>query len=367
MTQEQFAELIGVTRCRLSIWEAEIDEFHPSYQSYETLKALAESEGILVDRLIDDPRSYSDAYTEFVAGNYEKKIQYIRAAYGVTQSEFGYVVGCEGNSACCTWESGQRKPLREHFGRIRFLAEAKGIDLAKLNEAPDFYQDAYSKFIEVDSGKKIRFIHLTYGVYTDVFGEMLGCSGNAVCTWERGQCIMGRQYYNALSELAAEKGISMDELNQDPTLYEDPYDSFCDSDCHQKIRFIRLTLGMTVYQFASEAEVSNAMVNAWEGSSGKKRRPGRESFRKICDCLDQAGISLDYIEKNYKSFFESYEIYRSPGYGQRIKKLRAAANLKRADFARAIGVRDQTVRVWEREAFRRGVCAFPGEQSFYRM
>ena len=161
-TQEEFAETLGVTRNRVSVWEAEIDEFHPSFQSFEKLAAIASEKGIQIKQLIEEPDSYSDGYDEFISVEYGKKIKYIRAAYGVTQSEFCRMLGYEGDTSACMWESENRKPLRKHFGRIKFLAEAKGISLARLNEDPDFYRDTYSKFIERDSGKKIRYIRLTY-------------------------------------------------------------------------------------------------------------------------------------------------------------------------------------------------------------
>ena len=143
-TQQEFAETLGVTRTRVSVWEAEIDEFHPSFQSFEKLGTIASENGIQIKRLIEDPDSCADEYAEFISGEYGKKIKYIRAAYGVTQAEFCRMLGYEGDTSSCLWESKKQKPHRKYFGRIKFLAEAKGISLARLNEDPDFYRDAYS-------------------------------------------------------------------------------------------------------------------------------------------------------------------------------------------------------------------------------
>ena len=279
------------------------------------------------------------------------------------------MLGYEGDTSSCLWELEKQKPLRKYFGRIRFLAEAKGISLARLNEDPDFYRDAYSKFIERDSGKKIRYIRLTYGVYTDIFGRMLGCSGNAVAVWERGQYIMGRQYFDTLQRLAAKKGISLDELNDDPSIYQDPYDVFCSGNCAAKIHFVRICCGMSIVGFASEIGVSSTTVNSWESTSPDKysRRPGREAFRKICDLLCEVGGSLDEIETDYDRFFSLMKEYRSPGYGRKITKIREKMGLKRKEFAAIIGVGDQTVYHWEKEALSRGRYICPGELTFYRI
>ena len=368
-TQQEFAETLGVTRTRVSVWEAEIDEFHPSFQSFEKLGTIASENGIQIKRLIEDPDSCADEYAEFISGEYGKKIKYIRAAYGVTQAEFCRMLGYEGDTSSCLWESKKQKPHRKYFGRIKFLAEAKGISLARLNEDPDFYRDAYSRFIERDSGKKIRYIRLTYGVYTDVFGRMLGCSGNAVAVWERGQYTMGRQYFDALERLAAEKGIFLDALNDDPSLYQDPYDVFCSGNCAWKIHFVRICCEMSIVRFASEIGVSTATVSSWESSSTEKisKRPGRESFRKICDLLSAAGGNLNKIEKDYDCFFRLLKEYRSPGYGRKVKRIREQMGLKRKEFAATVGVGDQTVYHWEKEAESHGSYICPGELTFYRI
>ena len=106
-------------------------------------------------------------------------------------------------------------------------------------------------------------------------------------------------------------------------LYQDPYDVFCSGNCADKIHFARICCGMSIVRFASEIET---------------------------DC---------------SSFFRLLKEYRSPGYRGRISKIREKMGLKRKEFAAIIGVVDQTVYHWEKEAVSRGSYICPGELTFY--
>ena len=365
-TQEEFAEKLGITRSTLSVWEAEINNRRPGRKAYERLKSIATSVDICIDRLIDGQEFFEDEYSTFLQGDYGKKIKYIRAAYDVTQAEFAKMVGLSGNSSSCNWESMTEKPLRKTFSRIKFLAEAKGIELKRLNENPDYYRDEYSRFIERDSGLKIRYVRLKYGSYTDAFGRMLGCSGNAVCTWERGQCVMGRQYFDAFKALAEAKGLCLEELNENPTLYEDEYDDFCAPGCGYKIQYIRSYCGLTVEEFAKLLNVGVPTVGSWEHDRvqrGSMKRPGRESFEKIKQVALEHGLNLKTVAEEL-SKRDTYRDFCQEGFGKKFMMVRNAYGVSKAEFADMISASPGSIGRWECEGKVRGKTSYPTRERY---
>ena len=78
MTQQEFSDLISVTRSRLSAWESECTGFHPNEESFNKIKDLAVGIGIDFNRLMDNPAEYRDEYNIFVESNWGLKIKQIR-------------------------------------------------------------------------------------------------------------------------------------------------------------------------------------------------------------------------------------------------------------------------------------------------
>ena len=365
-TQEEFSKMLGVTRSTLSCWEAEIGDYHPSSVFYYKLKEIAEEKDIDINRLNSEPESYIDDYELFLAGDYGKKIRYIRNAYGVTQTEFCNMIGYAGGASSCNWESMTEKPLRKAYNRIKFVAEAKGIDINKLNANPDYYKDEYSRFVEKNSGAKIRYIRLQYRAFTDDFGRMLGCSGNAVCTWERGQCIMGRQYYDALKKLAEAKGINLGELDNTPEVFQDDYDIFCVPGCGKKLRYIRNACGMSAEKYADKLGVSRETIFIWESERSQRgtiRRPGRENFEKIKQMALEHGIDMGTIDEEMAKF-DDYKDFCQAGFGAKIKALRYVYGMSQREFAEMVDASVETISRWEREGKVRGKTAYPSKERF---
>ena len=46
VSQKDFAPILGVNRSTVSIWEAEINDHHPSREAYLVLKDMAKSKGV---------------------------------------------------------------------------------------------------------------------------------------------------------------------------------------------------------------------------------------------------------------------------------------------------------------------------------
>ena len=93
MTQQEFSDLISVTRSRLSAWESECTGFHPNEESFNKIKNLAVGIGIDFNRLMDNPAEYRDEYNTFVESNWGLKIKQIRLAHGMLLEEYASVIG----------------------------------------------------------------------------------------------------------------------------------------------------------------------------------------------------------------------------------------------------------------------------------
>ncbi len=367
MTQEEFSDLLGVGRDTLAVWEAELYDQRPRRDFYEKLLEIAAEQNIDIDRLNNKLESFEDDYELFLQGDYGKKIKYIRTAYGVYQGEFAEMIGLASGATISVYESMAEKPWRKTFNRIKFLAEAKGIDLHKLNDDPDYYRDDYSKFMERDSGAKIRYIRLQYGLFTDEFGSLLGCSGNAVCTWEAGKSVMGRQYFGALKELAEAKGINLADLNEDESLYVDDYSEFAVPGCGKKIQTLRYEADLSINKFAELMGVSSVTVSIWESEKDKRgymRRPGRENFESIKKLANELGVDLnnmdDLIEKH-----EKYTAFRKAGFGKKIIQIREAYAETQEAFAKRLDVSQATLNGWEKEKLSRGKEAYPPRKRYF--
>ena len=293
LTQQEFADQLGCDRSVESVWEAEIYNRHPRRNTYLKIRQLAEAIGIDIDMLMDDPDQYVDEYEAFIRQDCDKKIRYIRAAYGINQEEFGKRAGCiNGSGAVSLWESGQTHPLRKNFLGIKKLAENAGIDLDTLNRNPETYKDDYSKFIERDYDKKISYLRVLRGVFQDKFGEMIGCSGNTVSEWEAGHCVPGRQYFQKIMDLAFSLGIKLDEWNEDPALYRDDYKLFLESEASAKLKSVRNAYQMSQAEFSKMIGVSRTAYQSWEDPK-RYRYPSRDNFEIIKTLAGKKGIEIN--------------------------------------------------------------------------
>ena len=292
VSQQTFSDMIGCERSNEAIWEAEFRSIHPQRSMYQAIKALAESIGMEMQKLIDNPDQYVDEYAAFVDHDCDKKIKYLRALYGVKQEEFGRLAGCQdGSSAVSLWEHGITKPLRKNYIGIKKLAEQKGLSIDLLNEDPEFYKDAYFKFIEQDCGKKVRYLRLLYGVHQEELAAMIGCRGNTVSEWEAGNYLPTRQSFAGIERLALEKGIDLDAWHDNPDLYRDDFTEFLNSDTVKILKTIRSAYQMSQEQFCTLIGVSRTCYHSWENPH-KKRFPSRKHFEIIKALALEKGIDI---------------------------------------------------------------------------
>ena len=289
MTQQEFSNLICVTRSRLSAWESECTGFHPNEESFNRIKKLAVDIGIDFDKLMDNPAEYRDEYNIFVESNWGLKIKQIRLAHGMLLEEYASVIGCD-KQTLEHWEIECVRPLRKYYPAIKESAIAYGIELDRLNEDPCYFGSDYQRLIEKDCNKKIKSIRMAYGMTTYALGDLIGCTGEAVCRWERGICTPELKYFKTIERIAKEKGITIAQLNETPDLIGDDYKFFCSSGYSKIIRRIRKECGMLQEEFAKELNVSKSSLANWEQG---RFIPSRDNYNELKKYAEERGLSID--------------------------------------------------------------------------
>lgn len=277
MTQFEFAELLGVDRPSLSVWEAEIYNRRPNRDNYKVLKRLAADKKIDIIKQIDHPELYPDGYAEFILGNYGKKIRKIRLALGMMQEEFAELMECDWQTVE-QWEIGIHVPLRRYFPALKKLADRAKIDLALLNKNPDYFVSDYEAFFAKQCGRKIKSIRCAYDMRLNEFCELIGCTDVALGKWEMERCIPEARYYGILKQLAEDIGITISELNAKPDLFEDGYEIFLNSDYPTLMRKYRKKEGLTQKEFGDRISANCSSVAGWEN---RRIIPSRNAYRKI--------------------------------------------------------------------------------------
>ncbi len=286
MTQYEFADLLGVERANLAVWESEFRNIHPKKETYELLKTLADEKGIDIIRQVDNPELYPDGYVPFVEGDYGRKIRKIRFAYGLVFSDFAELLGCD-DQTLEHWEIGLGKPLRRYFPKLRSLAEQKGIELSKLNENPDYFVSDYEGFIAEKCGRKIMSIRCAYDLNIKDFSKLIGCTDVALGKWEKERCVPEMRYYKIFEKLAEEKGITINALNENPEMYEDEYLNFIHSDYIALMKKYRKKKNISQAEFGKIIGSTVSTVSYWERG---KVVPSREAYKRIMNALMKENI-----------------------------------------------------------------------------
>ena len=236
ISQEEISRILG---CK-NIWYITNLEkgFNPIY--YEDAVKLA---GVLDI----DPDDLLTEYTRFCRPGYGERIKRIRYEYRMSQAEFANLVETRRDNLSI-WES-EHQNIHPEYGRflhLKMLAEQKGLDFARLIQDSEYCVDDYKRFVQSDIAKKIRNIRAAFGCFMEEFGKMMGLDNAAsiISEWEAGKAKPTRKNFYKLRDLAVSAGIDMDKLNEDPDFYKDEYAEFIETDCGDKIRYIRLQYGV---------------------------------------------------------------------------------------------------------------------------
>ena len=255
---------------------------------YLKLRELAEDIGINMDKLIENPDQYIDEYSVFIEKDWDVKIRKIRLAYGLPMESFSEVIGCDAQTLE-HWEIAWTRPSRFFYFALKKAAIAAGIDMADLNTNPEKVSGEYADFIEADCGRKIQSIRLAYGLTLDGFGKLIGCTGEAVAKWEKDACIPGIKYYKTIEKLALARKITIGFLNEDPELFEDDYEAFCNDTFGTVVRRIRKAYDARQVDFADMLGVSGSTVRSWEAQRAK---PSRKNYLSLKELAAGKGIDL---------------------------------------------------------------------------
>lgn len=63
------------------------------------------------------PSIIYDDYLQFISNGYSKQIKYIRHALGLTQGQFGKLLGVH-KKTVAKWEQGRSQPTRDNFQKL---------------------------------------------------------------------------------------------------------------------------------------------------------------------------------------------------------------------------------------------------------
>ena len=295
-----------------------------------------------------DPDDLLTEYTRFCKPGYGKRIKRIRYEYQLSQVEFADLVETRRHNVSL-WEC-EYKNIHPEYGRflhLKMLAEQKGLDFNKLIQDSEYCVDEYKRFIQADVPKKIRNIRAACGCFMGDFGRMLGLDSPAsiVSQWESGSRKPLRKTFYKLQEVAASVGIDMDKLNEDPDFYKDEYAEFVETDCGDKIRYIRLQYGVFMEQFAEMLGTSGNTISEWEAGNCV---PMRNWFPEIKKAAEQKGIDLNVINGHPEIYKDPFtELIQKQDSEEWVRRIRKKCGLTIEAFARYVGVSRSTVWHWE--------------------
>ena len=289
MSQIEFSEMLGVTRSTVSIWEAEINNHHPKEEIYLQIKKLAAEKNIDIIDQVENPDVYIDTYSRFVENDWGRKIRTIRLYYGMLQTDFAKLVGCD-EQTLASWELNYVRPMRKYFPMIEKLARAKGIRIDVLIKYPEHYVSPYEKFIEKDCGKKIKSIRLTYEMTQSEFCQLIGCTDVAISNWEIGLHVPELKCFPTIEKVARKKNLSIKKLNQNPDMSKDYYAEFCKCPYWDKIKKLRHILHLKQRDLAAYLGVSESSISLWEC---KEVIPGRSSYLALKKFAIAKGVDID--------------------------------------------------------------------------
>ena len=350
MTREELGEKLGLKAGGVQNLEGRNNAIH-----YTNALRIGEILGI-------DPETLLDEHTRFCSPGCGERVKQIRFAWKMTQAEFADMMGID-RSSIARWEVdyGDIHLNRTMYHRLRELAAEKGMDMETLTADPYAYDDGYDRFVSKDCGRKIRYIRAAYGIYENEFAAMAGCeSGSAVANWENGNTIPLRDKYYLIRDLALQKNIDMDILNDDPDAYKSSYLRFIERDPGKKIRYIRATCKLFQEQFGELLGCSGNTISEWEADHCIL---GQKYFDRLEMLAVEHGIDLQALNDDSSIYYDEYSEFCSSDCSGKVRRIREACGASVAELARFVCVSSTAVCQWENEKKNR--C--PSRRSFEKI
>ena len=318
----------------------------------------------LAEILDIDPEDLLTEYTRFCKPGYGTRIKRIRYEYHMSQEEFADLV--ETNRAnVAIWEC-EYHNIHPEYGRylhLKMLAEEKKLDFDRLIANADYCPDDYERFIQSDIPKKVLYIRsrccLTQKELASRIGAVKG--GAAVSLWENGKTKPLRKNFYPLRELAVAAGIDMDKLNEDPDFYKDDYFEFVETDCGDKIRYVRLQYELYMEPFGELLGVAGNTIGEWEAGNCM---PSRSCFLEIKKIAEKKGIDLSGLNGHPEIYKDPFtELVEKNDSAEWVRRIRTKSRLTVEAFARYVGVSRVTVWQWESDE----KCRKPSRRSFEKI
>lgn len=129
-------------------------------------------------------------------------LRYYREKNGISKAELGEKLGIT-DFGIVNLEKGFN-PI--HYKDAVAAGEMLGLD-------PEELLDDYTRFCKPGYGKRIKKIRSAYGLSQKAFAELVGAYRSTVSIWEAeiNDLHPGRDKYHRLMELAAEKGVDIND------------------------------------------------------------------------------------------------------------------------------------------------------------
>lgn len=266
-------------------------------------------------------------------------LQHYREAHGITREQLSAATGIAAGKIM-DYES---NVMALHYESAKRIADALDIDSSLL-------LDEYTEFCKPGYGKRIRSIRIQAGATQQEFADMIGCLRSSESVWENElyDCRPNCENYRQIKKIAADLGLDIRKLIDDPDTYIDEYTVFVGRDCGQKVRQIRLAHGVVTKAFAEKIGCDPQTLEHWEIERAK---PLRKYYEPIKQAAQEVGIDLDMLNADPDYFVSNYQGFIQADCGSKIKSIRLAHNYGLNHFGRLLGCTGEAISRWEQ-----GIC-----------
>ena len=263
-------------------------------------------------------------------------LQHYREAHGMTREQLSAATGIAVGKIM-DYES---NVIALHYESAKRIAEALDIDCALL-------MDEYTEFCKPGYGKRIRTIRIQSGLTQEEFSELLDFNRSNESTWEDElhNRRPNRESYQRVKKVAADAGINIRKLIDEPDAYIDEYAVFVERDCGKKIRQIRFAHGVVTKVFAEKIGCDWQTLEHWEIDRAK---PLRKYYESIKQAAQEVGIDISRLNDDPDYFVSDYQGFIQADCGSKIRSVRMAYNYGLNQFGKLLGCTGEAVARWEK-------------------
>ena len=265
-------------------------------------------------------------------------LQHYREAHGMTREQLSAATGIAAGKI----QDYESNVMALHYESAKRIANALKIDCALL-------LDEYTEFCKPGYGKRIRTIRIQAGATQQEFADMIGCLRSSESVWEDELYDRrpNHESYQQIKKIAADVGLDIRKLIDDPNAYIDEYAVFVERDCGKKIRQIRFAHGVVTKVFAEKIGCDWQTIEHWETDCAK---PLRKYYEPIKQAAGDVGIDIRRLNENPDYFVSDYQGFIQANCGSKIRSIRMAYNYGMNQFGRLLGCTGEAVARWEKNS-----------------